>query len=97
VVLILIGDEGGGKGTLCRLVTETAGAAGLQITGSDALTGMWNDHLVSISHLFVDEAICTTDKQATSKLKSLVTVPTIFVQTRFLNAYQAKIYTMYVT
>lgn len=86
VILIFIGDEGGGKGTICRLILDIVGAGGMTIIGADELTSQWNNHFVNVTHLFVDEAICPDDKQAISKLKSMATEPTFLSKARYMNA-----------
>jgi len=77
VAICFQGGKGIGKGTWGRTLAQLAGKHGLQITSSEHLTGRFNDHLRDCICLFADEAVKAYDKDGESRLKGLITEPTL--------------------
>ncbi|MDN5420655.1 MAG: bifunctional DNA primase/polymerase [Pseudomonadales bacterium] len=77
VAIAFRGAKGTGKGTLGRALADLAGAHGLPISSPEHLVGRFNSHLQNCVLLFADEAFWAGDKAGESKLKQLVTEPTI--------------------
>lgn len=77
VAICFKGEKGTGKGSLGRALANLAGAHGLPISSPEHLTGRFNSHLRNCICLFADEAFWAGDKGGESKLKQLVTEPTI--------------------
>jgi hypothetical protein len=77
VAVAFRGDKGTGKGTLGRALATIAGTHGLHISSPEHLVGRFNSHLQNCVCLFADEAFWAGDKPGESKLKQLVTEPTL--------------------
>ncbi|RUQ90281.1 hypothetical protein ELZ20_15425 [Brucella abortus] len=77
VAVCFQGGKGVGKGTWFRALATLAGAHGMQITSSEQLTGRFNSHLRDVIFLFADEAIKPYDKDGESRLKGIITEPTL--------------------
>lgn len=77
VAICFQGGKGIGKGTWGRALAQLAGKHGMQITSSEHLTGRFNDHLRDCICLFADEAVKAYDKDGESRLKGLITEPTL--------------------
>ncbi len=77
VALVFRGDKGTGKGTLGRAASALAGTHGLHVSAPEHLTGRFNSHLQNCICLFADEAFWAGDKAGESRLKQLVTEPTL--------------------
>ena len=80
VAIVLKGEEGSGKGILCRAVIDILGQHGLHITSSDHLVGKFNAHLRDCIALFADEAFFAGDRQHIGRLKALITEPSIAIE-----------------
>lgn len=75
--LVFRGSQGTGKGTLGNAVTRMVGRHAMAIASSEMITGRFNAHLRDCLFLFGDEAINPTDHAATSRLKALITEPSL--------------------
>lgn len=73
VALLLQGDQGVGKSVFGDQFGKLFGQHYVQITSSRELTGIFNAHLEGKLLVFYDEANCLGDRQATAKLKALIT------------------------
>jgi hypothetical protein len=80
VAIVLKGEEGTGKGILCRAVLDILGQHGLHITSSGHLVGRFNAHLRDCIALFADEAFFAGDRQHVGVLKALITEPSIAIE-----------------
>jgi hypothetical protein len=90
VALVFKGEKGTGKGTLGRAVASLAGAHGLHISSPEHLIGRFNSHLQNCICLFADEAFWAGDKAGESKLKQLVTEPTLTYEGKGRDAVMGK-------
>ncbi|ADK73448.1 DNA primase [Roseobacter phage RDJL Phi 1] len=90
VAICFQGGKGVGKGTWFRTLAQLAGRHGMQITSSEHLTGRFNDHLRDCIFLFADEAIKAYDKDGESRLKGLITEPTLVYEGKGKDAKRGK-------
>jgi hypothetical protein len=90
VAIVLKGEEGTGKGILCRAVTDILGQHGLHITSSTHLVGRFNAHLRDCIALFADEAFFAGDRQHVGVLKGLITEPSIAIEGKGRDVVVAK-------
>lgn len=88
VMIILIGGQGIGKGTLARILNKIWGATFLQVGKADSITGNFNASLERAYIVFMDEALFAGDRKASDTLKSLVTEPVIHINEKFQPARQ---------
>lgn len=80
VALCFQGAKGTGKGTFGRALAHIAGRHGMHISSPEHLTGRFNSHMRDCICLFADEAVAPYDNAANSRLKALITEPTIPVE-----------------
>lgn len=90
VAICFQGGKGVGKGTWGRSLANLAGRHGMHITSSEHLTGRFNDHLRDCICLFADEAIKAYDKDGESRLKGLITEPTLTYEGKGKDAKRGK-------
>lgn len=90
VAIAFKGAKGTGKGTLGRVLQRLAGAHGLHISSPEHITGRFNSHLQNCILLFADEAFWAGDKSGESKLKALVTEPTVAYEGKGRDAVMGK-------
>jgi len=90
VAICFKGEKGTGKGTLGRAAATLAGAHGLHISSPEHLVGRFNSHLQNCVCLFADEAFWAGDKAGESKLKQLVTEPTLTYEGKGRDAVSGK-------
>ncbi len=79
VIILLIGGQGTGKGTIayiCRLIWASAF---LQVYDMSTVTGTFNASLETALIVFMDEAFFVGDRRASDALKSLVTETTLTI------------------
>ena len=79
VMIILLGGQGIGKGTLARILQKIWTATFLQTSDMSVITGAFNAALERSYIVFMDEALFAGDRRASDALKSLVTEPTILI------------------
>jgi phage/plasmid-associated DNA primase len=89
VAVVLRGLKGTGKGTLGQILHRLFRHHAMQISNPAHFTGRFNGHLVDVLFLFVDEAFWAGDKVGEGTLKGLVTEPTIPIEPKFINLFQA--------
>ena len=92
VMLILLGGQGTGKGTLGRIFQEIWSATYLQVCSVDSITGNFNAALECSYIVFMDEALFAGDRRASDALKSLVTEPLIHINEKYQPARQMRSY-----
>jgi hypothetical protein len=93
VAVVFRGAEGVGKGTLGNAVATMIGHShAIALNSPEQITGRFNSHLQQTVFLFADEAIRPGDKIAESRLKNLVTEPTIAIEAKGKDIIQAKNY-----
>jgi hypothetical protein len=82
VALVFRGRRGTGKGTLAHIYGRLFGQHYLQISQAKHLLGHFNAHLRDTLFLFADEAFWAGDKQGESVLKTLITEPTLTIESK---------------
>lgn len=90
VAIAFKGEKGTGKGTLGRALHELVGKHSLHISSPEHLVGRFNSHLQNCVYLFADEAFWAGDKAGESKLKQLVTEPTLAYEGKGRDAVMGK-------
>ena len=88
VMIILIGGQGTGKGTVGRILQKIWGPSYLQVHNMKSVTGNFNGALEQAYIVFLDEALFVGDRSATNALKSLVTEPRIEINQKHQPARQ---------
>jgi hypothetical protein len=92
ILVILLGGQGTGKGTLGRILRLIWTATYLQVHNIDAVTGNFNASLERAFIVFMDEALFAGDRKASDALKSLVTEPVIHTNEKHQPARQTHSY-----
>ncbi|MES2501005.1 MAG: primase-helicase family protein [Pseudomonadota bacterium] len=92
VMIILLGGQGVGKGTLARVLQRIWSATFLQVNRIDQIVGDFNGSLERAYTVFLDEALFVGDRKHSDALKSLVTEPTISVNEKHQPARQITSY-----
>jgi hypothetical protein len=83
VMLVLMGGQGTGKGTFCRLLQSIWSRTTLVTNQIADVTGNFNSVLERKFIIWLDEALFAGDYKATDALKSLITEPTISIHAKF--------------
>jgi len=86
VALVFRGGKGTGKGTFARAMCQLFGQHGLHISSAAHFTGRFNNHLRDVCLLFADEAYAPEDRAAESRLKALITEPTMTIEPKGIDA-----------
>ena len=89
-MIILLGGQGIGKGTLGRIFQRIWTATYIQVSNISLVTGNFNATLERAYIVFLDEALFVGDRKASDRLKSLVTEPDILINEKFQPARQIK-------
>ena len=92
VMIILIGGQGTGKGTLGRILRKIWTATYLQISNIDNVVGNFNASLERAYIVFMDEALFSGNRRGSDALKSLVTEETIYINEKHQPARQVESY-----
>jgi hypothetical protein len=92
VMIILMGGQGIGKGTLGKILQLVWSATYWQIYKIDDVTGNFNASLERAFIVFLDEALFVGDRKASNALKSLVTEPIIQINEKYQPARQTRSY-----
>ena len=90
VMLILLGAQGIGKGTLGRIFQKIWTSTYLHITDIDQVVGNFNASLERAFIVFMDEALFAGDRKSSDALKSLVTEPLIHINEKHQPARQTQ-------
>ncbi len=92
ILVILIGGQGIGKGTLGRVLRRVWSATYLQVNRVAAITGEFNSALERAFIVVMDEALFAGDHRASDALKSLVTEEVIHINEKHQPARQIASY-----
>lgn len=84
VALVFKGGQQTGKGTLGRTMCKLFGVHGVAVENPDHVTGRFNSILHQCVLLFSDEAFYSGDREASRKLKALITEKTINIERKGL-------------
>jgi hypothetical protein len=83
VIIVLLGDEGVGKGFFIRLLEIIWSRTTLQVSDINRIIGNFNKALETTFIVALDEAVFQGDKKSQDRLKSLITEPTIQIEQKF--------------
>ena len=92
VMVILLGGQGIGKGTLAKILQKIWSATFLQVNRIKQVVGEFNGSLERAYITFLDEAIFSGDRSSSDALKSLVTEPTLSMNEKHQPARQITSY-----
>jgi hypothetical protein len=92
IMVILLGGQGIGKGTLGKILRLIWSATYWHIHKIDDVTGNFNAALERAFIVFLDEALFVGDRKASDALKSLVTEPIIQINEKYQPARQTRSY-----
>ncbi|MDP3818296.1 MAG: DUF5906 domain-containing protein [Methylotenera sp.] len=92
VMIIMIGGQGVGKGTLGQILRKIWRATYLQVSNIDNVTGNFNASLERAYIVFMDEALFSGDRKASDALKSLVTEPVVHINEKHQPSRQTDSY-----
>jgi len=92
VMIILIGGQGTGKGTVGRILHRIWSATYIHTNNIDTVTGNFNVALERSFILFMDEALFAGDRKASDALKSNVTEEIIQINEKYQPARQVRTY-----
>jgi|GEM_PF-1058997 len=79
VIIIMLGGQGIGKGTLAYILRMIWASAFLQVHDMSAVTGTFNASLEASLVVFLDEAFFVGDRRGSDRLKSLSTEPVLTI------------------
>jgi hypothetical protein len=82
-MVMLIGDEGAGKGAIGNVMRSIFGPHGIVVENRDQIVGRFNGGMRNACFVFVDEALFAGSKADADRLKHLITEPTITVERKF--------------
>ncbi len=87
VVVLRSSREGTGKTTVIGWLAEMLGLHGLMLSEPTQLLGRFNSHLETLCFVGLNELGWAGDKDATAKLKSIITDPTITIERKHGGVY----------
>jgi hypothetical protein len=90
VMIILIGGQGIGKGTLARIFQKIWSATYIQINNVEEVVGTFNAILERSYIIFMDEALFSGNRRGTDELKSIVTEPIIQISEKYQPSRQIR-------
>ena len=90
VALVLLGEQGVGKGTLFNAILKIFGRHGVQVYKREQLTGKHNNHLRDALFVFADEATYGGDKDTIGAINSFITEETNMIEPKFVDALAVK-------
>ncbi len=96
VMIILLGGQGVGKGTLGRIIQKIWSVTFVQLNNIDNITGNFNAVLERSYFIFLDEALFAGNRRASDALKSLVTEPFVQINEKFQPSRQIRSYHRFV-
>lgn len=92
IMVILLGGQGVGKGTLAKILRRIWSATYYHIHKIEDVTGNFNATLERAFIVFLDEALFVGDRKASDSLKSLVTENVIQINEKYQPARQTRSY-----
>lgn len=83
VMIVYMGGQGNGKGSMCRLLEAIWSHSTLQVSDTEDVVGRFTGSLERSYVVFMDEALFAGDKKAQDRLKSLITEPTLRIEEKY--------------
>lgn len=90
VAIVLKGDQGTGKGTVCKHLGGIIGQHYVHLTQTKHLVGNFNSLLEAALFIFADEAFLSDKKSSEGVLKALITEDRLIIEKKGINARTAK-------
>ena len=90
VMVIMIGGQGIGKGTLGRIFQRIWSATYIQVNNVGEVVGTFNAILERAYVVFLDEALFAGNRRGTDELKSIVTEPIIQISEKYQPSRQIR-------
>ena len=90
VALVMLGNQGVGKGTLANAMVRIFGSHGYRSSEPGSLVGGFTGHLEYVSFLFADEMAWVGDHRFRQKLWGAITDPTIEIHHKNRTPYNAR-------
>jgi hypothetical protein len=82
VMIVMLGGQGVGKGTLEIILRKIFAATTLMVSDVDSVVGRFNSCLERAYVVFMDEALFKGDKKSTDRLKNFVTAKHIQIEAK---------------
>jgi energy-coupling factor transporter ATP-binding protein EcfA2 len=79
-VVVMIGKQGSGKGTLARALKRLLGQHGMAVSNPGHLVGKFNLHLRDCVFVFGDECFYAGDKKSIGVLKAMITEDSLVIE-----------------
>ena len=83
IIIVLMGDEGVGKGFFLRLIARIWGSTTIEVSDMSKVVGTFNKDIENKYWILLDEALFKGDKKSQDRLKSLITEPTVQVEQKY--------------
>jgi len=83
VMIVLLGGQGTGKGTLFNLLQSIWSRTTLQVSAVEHVTGGFNAAMERSYIINMDEALFSGDRKSMDRLKSMITEPTIAIEQKY--------------
>lgn len=90
VAVVMTGPSGSGKGLIARLFGGFFGPHFFVANRQEHIDGKFNRHLMETQFLFGDEVEFGTGAAANKRLRNLVTEPTVTIEPKGVDAWQAR-------
>ncbi len=90
IILVLVGGQGVGKGTLLSLIRAIWPHTTRQTSNVDDVVGDFNQLLETAMFILLDEALFPHDRKGVSRLKSLATEPWLTVNAKYRSPHQIR-------
>jgi hypothetical protein len=90
VVLVMLGQQGTGKGMFVEYLSRIFGHHFLQLSKASRITGNFNSYLMGVALLFLDEAIWAGDKSAEGTFKTMISEPTLLIEQKYVESFRVQ-------
>jgi hypothetical protein len=83
IMIVLLGGQGTGKGTLFNLLQSIWSRTTLQVSAVEHVTGGFNAAMERSYIIAMDEALFSGDRKSMDRLKSMITEPSITIEQKY--------------
>ena len=83
IMIVLLGGQGTGKGTLFNLLQSIWSRTTLQVSAIEHVVGGFNAAMERNYIIYMDEALFSGDKKSMDRLKSMITEPSIAIEQKY--------------
>ena len=92
VMLVMVGEQGSGKGVTLELIRRIFGASSSIFNNIEHIVGNFNSALERLYVVMLDEALFAGDKKSTDRMKSLITEKVIRIEAKYQPSRQVNSY-----